>query len=410
MPEGFNYSLRVIFPSGKEKYLENLIHGKSISVKESGFAAHHWFLFVKSLDRIIKSISLTTEFTKLLLLILIFYFILLYAEKNKFNFIVKKSVWILLLIIFYLILFYNFYDLPLINSLMLTFLPPLFIGIGFLFISHKIIEKKKSQYISHFKLIDVLGMGGMGKVYKALDINTNTIVAVKVLNPELMKSDENRRRISDEGRILTGLNHPNIVKVIEVGETENNSFVAMEYLPGGTLEAYIKKHFPLSFEKIRNFMIQICSGLDEIHQKKIIHRDLKTANIMLDPDGNLRIMDFGLSKSPLISTMTSLGTALGTLGYVAPEQITNSSVDNRTDIFSVGIILYEMITNDLPFKGENEIAMIHSIFNIHPPNPCELNNLIPNFVGEIVLKCINKEINNRYNSVTEIISAINEGS
>lgn len=409
MPDGYNYSLKIIFPSGKEKYLENIVPGESISVKESGGLAHQWFLFIKSLYRIFKSVDLTVEITKLLILILMFFSLLLLAEKKKYNLIVKKSVWILLIILFYLLLFYNYYNLTPFTSLALTFFPSLFVFAVLLFISHKIVEKKKSQYISHFKLIEVLGMGGMGKVYKAIDINTNSIVAIKVLNPELMKSDENRKRISDEGRILTGLNHPNIVKVIEVGETEYTSFVAMEYLPGGTLESYIKKHFPLSFETIRDFIIQICNGLKEIHSKKIVHRDLKTSNIMLDADDKLRIMDFGLSKSPLISTMTSLGTALGTLGYVAPEQITNSNVDNRTDIFSLGVILYEMITNSLPFKGENEIAMIHSIFNTHPSNPCELNHLIPNFAGEIVLKCLQKDINERYNSVSQIISAINKG-
>jgi serine/threonine-protein kinase len=250
-------------------------------------------------------------------------------------------------------------------------------------------------------------MGGMGKVYKAIDVNSKTVVAVKVINPEILKSDENKKRITDEGRILTSLNHPNIVRVFEIGETEETGYVAMEYLPGGTLYEYIKNNSPLPFETIKEYLLQICSGLEEIHSKNIIHRDLKSSNIMIDKNGIIRIMDFGLSKSPLIATMTSLGTALGTLGYVAPEQITNSNVDNRTDIFSLGVILYELITNDLPFKGENEIAMIHSIFNSNPLNPCELNPHIPNFVGEIVLKCIDKNSENRYSSVTGIINDIN---
>jgi hypothetical protein len=406
-PKGGNYSLKVVFPSGAEQIVENVLRGNTVMIKESNFFLHSWFLFARSVDRMIKTLDFQTELIKLVVLFVILYFMSVLAEKRKYNVALRKHTFILSLLPLYLILLYFYSDLPLFSLVVATFFPVLLIGFLFITISHKVIEKRQSRFISHYKLIDVLGMGGMGKVYKAIDVNSKTVVAVKVINPEILKSDENKKRITDEGRILTSLNHPNIVRVFEIGETEETGYVAMEYLPGGTLYEYIKNNSPLPFETIKEYLLQICSGLEEIHSKNIIHRDLKSSNIMIDKNGIIRIMDFGLSKSPLIATMTSLGTALGTLGYVAPEQITNSNVDNRTDIFSLGVILYELITNDLPFKGENEIAMIHSIFNSNPLNPCELNPHIPNFVGEIVLKCIDKNSENRYSSVTGIINDIN---
>ncbi|MBZ0180833.1 MAG: serine/threonine protein kinase, partial [Melioribacteraceae bacterium] len=154
-------------------------------------------------------------------------------------------------------------------------------------------------------------------------------------------------------------------------------------------------------------IFQICDGLHFIHSKEIIHRDLKSQNIMFDGDKNLRIMDFGLSKSPLVSTMTSLGTVVGTLGYVAPEQVTGIEVDSRTDIFSLGVIMYQMITKELPFNGENEIALIHSIFNTQPKSPSEVNGNSTKELDAIILKTLAKEPGDRYNNVIELKSELN---
>jgi len=222
------------------------------------------------------------------------------------------------------------------------------------------------------------------------------------LNSELLKEQENKKRLAEEGRMLTSINHKNIVKVLEYGETEKHSFIAMEYLSGGTLQNYIERNYPLSNETIYDFSLQICDGITEIHKQNIIHRDLKTANIMFDDQGIIRIMDFGLSKSPLVTTMTTLGTIIGTLGFVAPEQVTNIQVDNRVDIFSFGVILYQMTTGKLPFNGENEIALIHAIFNYEPIKPREINSNISEEFESIIMKCLKKNPNERYKSISEV--------
>jgi serine/threonine-protein kinase len=182
----------------------------------------------------------------------------------------------------------------------------------------------------------------------------------------------------------------------------------MEFLSGGTLKETLERLHPLPLAEIKRVLLQVCKGLSEVHKHGIVHRDLKTGNIMFDSSVTIRIMDFGLSKSPLVTTMTSLGTVLGTLGYVAPEQITNQSVDQRTDIFSLGVVITELLTNTLPFKGENEIALIHSIFNVVPPPPSTLRPDVTPAWDSIVAKCLAKNPQERYSSAEEVRKAIEE--
>ncbi len=286
-----------------------------------------------------------------------------------------------------------------------------FVGLGFgtrwLVQNWRImIASRKARYVSHYRLHEELGRGGMGTVYRAIDVNTKQAVALKLLHPDLLKDPENRKRLMTEGQLLSSFNHPHILKVYEVGETEERGFIAMEYLTGGTLREHLHKAFPLPFDEVKRITLQVASGLKEIHAHAVIHRDMKTGNVMLDDQRNVRIMDFGLSKSPLVTTMTTLGSVIGTLGYVAPEQVTNMNVDQRADIFSFGVILYELLTNQLPFKGENEIAVIHSIFNTVPSPPSTLQPSVPKSMDEIVMRCLAKEPGKRFASVMEIVEAL----
>ncbi len=265
-----------------------------------------------------------------------------------------------------------------------------------------ILENRKRRYIGHYELKTLLGEGGMGKVYQAIDVRTKRVYAIKLLHSSLMSDSENRRRLANEGQLLREFSHPNIIKVYEVGESEAQGYLVMEYLSGGTLKAFINAHHPLPLETIRHIALQICEGLSEIHRHSVVHRDLKTTNLMLDDKGTVRIMDFGLSKSPLISMKTTLGTIIGTLGYVAPEQITGSISDARTDIFSFGVVLYELCTNQLPFAGENEMAVIHAIFNRTPTPISELRPDLPKALEHIVSKCLQHELNARYQRVEDI--------
>lgn len=265
-----------------------------------------------------------------------------------------------------------------------------------------ILESRRKRYIGNYELKETLGEGGMGKVYKAIDRRTKRVVAVKALHSALMNDAENRRRLANEGQLLLEFSHPNIVKVYEVGETDNEGYLVMELLSGGTLKDYLAKHHPLPLEKIRRFALQICDGLAEIHKRGIVHRDLKTTNLMLDENETARIMDFGLSKSSLVSMKTTLGAVLGTLGYVAPEQIMGRDVDARTDIFSFGVVLYELCANQLPFSGENEMAVIHAIFNKTPTPISALRPDLPKRLGEIIEKCLQTDVKSRYQTIEQV--------
>ncbi len=272
----------------------------------------------------------------------------------------------------------------------------------------RVVFAPRKRYISHYKLGEKLGQGGMGQVFRAVDINNRENVAIKLLNEELLEDPANRHRFRNEGRLLATFNHPNIVKVLEIGETEQQGFIAMEFLGGGTLRRLLKEKHPLPEQTIFSLFRQITAGLGEIHRHQIIHRDLKTDNIMLDDAGNLRIMDFGLSKSNLVTKMTTMGTVIGTLGYVAPEQITGTQIDHRVDIFALGVILYEMLTGQLPFNGENEMALIHAIFNTVPPVPSSIRSDISPHWDAIVTRCIAKQVDARFPSVDVIETTLGE--
>jgi serine/threonine-protein kinase len=289
-------------------------------------------------------------------------------------------------------------------SLIYTFIPVNIFLYSFLFISHKIIERKESKYISHYKIVESLGSGGLGHVYKALDINTSFIVAIKILKPEIVSDTKNRDMILNEGKTLLSLNHPNIIKVFEIGSGDEHTFIAMEYLPGETLQKFVELNYPLQLNTFIGIALDICRGLSAVHECNLIHRDLKSQNIMFDKNNRIKILDFGLSKNPVYVTKTTGHGGIGTLGFMAPEQVTSSNIDHRADIFSLGIIMYYMATNSVPFSGENEIALIHSIFNKEPKAPSEINSMIPNSIDSIIFKCLEKSVTARYNNVKEIIS------
>lgn len=399
------YRIEVVFPSGIQKEIDAETN-KTYEIYESSFITRNIVLAQKSFVRTLLLIDIKIEMVKLAVIIIILSIVYFYARKTKAKKLAYHVYIGLFFLLFYLLLVHLTITKPQMISSLISIGSTAALAFGFVFSASRYIEAKESHYISHFKLLEVLGEGGMGKVYKAIDKQDGKTIAVKILNPHLLRDEENRRRLASEGRLLSSINHPNIVRVLEFGESAEHSFVAMEFLSGGTLQDYIEKNYPLSEERIFEIAKQICTGLKAIHANNIIHRDLKSQNIMFDENGNIRIMDFGLSKSPLVSTMTTLGTVIGTLGFVAPEQVTNLNVDQRVDIFSLGVILYQMLTNKLPFNGENEIALIHSIFNTIPPKPTEINRLISPKLEMLVLKCLEKDVEKRFQSVEKLLLAL----
>ena len=208
------------------------------------------------------------------------------------------------------------------------------------------------QTISHYRILEKLGEGGMGIVYKAEDTKLERTVALKFLPKEYTKDKEAKERFIQEAQAAAGLDHQYICNVYEINETEENQmFIAMAHYEGETLKEKIASH-PLPISKAINITIQIAEGLKEAHEKGIVHRDIKSANIMITKKDQAKIMDFGLAKLKGQSTLTKIGTTVGTAAYMSPEQAMGKEVDHRTYIWSLGVVLYEMLTGQFPFSGE----------------------------------------------------------
>jgi serine/threonine protein kinase/Flp pilus assembly protein TadD len=265
------------------------------------------------------------------------------------------------------------------------------------------------QTISQYKILEKIGEGGMGIVYKAHDTKLDRTVALKFLSSPVSFSQENKTRFLNEARAAAALNHPHILSIYDIDEQDNTMFLVMEYINGKTLKSHIsnlKSVEGISLTKSLDLAEAIARGLKAAHDKNIIHRDIKPENIMLSVDGNVKIMDFGLAKLKGGSQLTRTGTSLGTLAYMSPEQAQGSQADHRTDIWSFGILLYELLTGEVPFKGEHDAALLYLIVNESPIVPSSLDRKIPQFVDAFVMKLMEKDPDRRYQSMDEIIAEI----
>jgi serine/threonine protein kinase/Flp pilus assembly protein TadD len=259
------------------------------------------------------------------------------------------------------------------------------------------------RIISHYKILEKLGEGGMGVVYKAQDTKLDRIVALKFLPKHLLCDNEAKTRFEHEAKAASALNHPNITTIYEIDEVEGECFICMEYIEGKPIEEVLKEK-RLSVEEILRIAIQIGEGLNGAHKKDIIHRDIKSDNIMVTKEGQVKITDFGLAKLKGVTKLTKTGSTLGTLQYMSPEQAQGIEVDQRSDIFSFGVVLYEMITGQLPFKGEHEAAIIYSIVNEMPEPLARYKANVTERLQRIVDKTLEKDRNIRYQSAAEVIA------
>ncbi len=265
------------------------------------------------------------------------------------------------------------------------------------------------QTISHYKILKKLGHGGMGVVYKAEDTILRRTVALKLLPPELTLDAEAKERLFREARAASSLQHHNICTIHEIGETNDGEmFFCMDYYEGETLKErlsrlHAKNELPMPVSEVFHIGIQIAQGLAKAHEKGIIHRDIKPANIMLTNDGVVKILDFGLVKLAGQATMTKTSTTFGTTLYMSPEQARGGKVDHRTDIWSLGVVLYEMITGAVPFKAEYEQAVIYCILDKDPVPPKKIRSTIPQGLENIILKALNKKVDKRYQSIHKML-------
>jgi len=255
--------------------------------------------------------------------------------------------------------------------------------------------------VAHYKIIQKIGAGGMGDVYLAEDTELKREVALKFLPAHLCQDEDCRTRFTREAQAAAKLNHPNIVTIHEVSEYQGRAFFAMEHVEGLPLKDVIKEK-ELSISRVLNLAIQISKGLSKAHQEGIIHRDVKPSNIVIDSDGNPKLLDFGLAAMQGAEQLTKTGSTLGTVAYMSPEQAHGHSVDHRTDIWSFGVVLYEMLTGKLPFRGERDLAIVHAILNDRAEPPRQFRQDIPPELEKIVLRALEKDVSSRYSTVHEL--------
>ncbi|MGA9119412.1 MAG: serine/threonine-protein kinase, partial [Bacteroidota bacterium] len=258
--------------------------------------------------------------------------------------------------------------------------------------------------ISHYRVLKKLGEGGMGVVYKAQDTKLDRLVALKFLLPSVTSDHAAKQRFVQEAKAASTLQHPNVCVVYDIDETPDaQTFISMEYLESETLEEIIRRG-ALKIELALDLSIQIAQGLAEAHHHGIVHRDIKPANVLLTKRGVAKIVDFGLAKLATQTALTRPGSAMGTVAYMSPEQATGSPVDERTDIWSLGVVLYEMITGRRPFAGEYDNAVLYSVLNVQPEPISALRTGVPTDLDRIVRRCLAKDPRERYQHVDELLA------
>jgi len=263
-----------------------------------------------------------------------------------------------------------------------------------------------STFAGRYQIIEELGHGGMGRVYRVLDKKLNEEVALKLIRPEVASDIQTIARFNNELKLARKIAHRNVGKMYELMEDAGTHFITMEYVPGQDLRGLVRQMGRLTAGKAVSIARQVCEGLEEAHRLGVVHRDLKPSNIMIDKEGNAKIMDFGIARSLSGKGITGAGVIIGTPEYMSPEQVEGKDVDQRSDIYSLGVILYEMVTGRRPFEGETPLSVAHKQKYEAPEDPRKLNAQVPEELNRVILRCLEKDKEKRYQSAEELLSEL----
>jgi serine/threonine-protein kinase len=275
-----------------------------------------------------------------------------------------------------------------------------------------------SKLISHYRLEEELGQGGMGRVHKAYDTTLDRTVVLKLLAPELVAEDESRKRFLREARLASALDHPNICTIFEIAEVDSQYFIAMQYVPGKTLKKVIGGK-PLDLDSLLSISLQVGDALASAHAKGIVHRDIKSSNIIITPRGQAKALDFGLAKlltekervtatEASADELTRVGSPLGTPNYMSPEQARGDRADHRSDIYSFGVVLYEMATGRLPFRGQTNVDTMHAVLHDSYKPAREINENLPSEFSSIIDKAMARRPGDRYQSMQQMLEDLHQ--
>ena len=263
-----------------------------------------------------------------------------------------------------------------------------------------------STFAGRYQIIEELGKGGMGKVYKAHDTEIKEKVALKLLKPEIAADKKTIERFQNELKFARKISHRNVCRMYDLNKEEGSYYITMEYVPGEDLKSTIIRIGQFPIAKTISIAKQVCEGLEEAHRLDVVHRDLKPQNIMIDKEGNVRIMDFGIARSVTGKGITGAGVMIGTPEYMSPEQVEGKDVDQRSDIYSLGVILYEMVTGRVPFEGDTPLSIAVKHKTETPKEPRELNSQIPEDLSRVILRCMEKDKEKRYQMAGEVWSEL----
>ncbi|SMO46658.1 Serine/threonine protein kinase [Melghirimyces algeriensis] len=253
-----------------------------------------------------------------------------------------------------------------------------------------------------YEIISRIGGGGMAVVYKARDVLLNRYVAIKVLNESLSNDSEFIRRFSREAQAAASLSHPNVVGVYDVGQEDYTHYIVMEYIEGPTLKEYIQQYSPLTAEEIVSIASQICDALAHAHENQIVHRDVKPHNILLSYNGRAKVTDFGIARASTSSTITQAGSVMGSVHYFSPEQARGGLIGAKSDIYSLGVVLYEMVTGEIPFDGDSAISIAMKHLQEPVRDPAKLNPNVPQSIHHVIMRALEKDPDDRYPSIRDM--------